>query len=507
MYPLTISYAEYQNNSSQSKDLGQSLLSELKNAIRTYYAQTIRTSTFTITQRSTILSRAVLDHPIVNSLIHILNGPVVENIVEILAYRQTSTFNRMFSTESEPLSRNHIRCYLFYFPQLTKEEREALRTQIRTEDGWEHRTTWGALLNSSSRQQVHVYSHPATNRMLVMINTINHMFFCKLLVFLYRFYKDIIKPNEQEMLIPEDLLQAVATENTSLFWQTVQLWTKQLRQQLSGKLRDQALAKTEEQITSTLMSATSQQVARLEESIQQMFIKIKELEESKQRELRKQFNLRYTDQPNPFAELFDFIKRNNKPYMGNAIHARIHDERLLILMIETPCTNYDADMMQRYINNPDSRMQRLKKYFEQLFLSGRYILWFRAICGIDLASNEFHMFKLERSGTTEILAPDASYIRQYLNYPRLGMPNPHAEEYSCLGSNKSEIIRFLRQKWYAQAFAQIISAYSTLNISDSTVLNRFCGRLEEGHSRYTTVPCIYDTQEDKYITFKELVSQ
>lgn len=57
--------------------------------------------------------------------------------------------------------------------------------------------------------------------------------------------------------------------------------------------------------------------------------------------------------------------------------------------------------------------------------------------------------------------------------PKVGMPNPHIQEYDCWGGNEAEIIKLLRQKDFEMAYLQIKAAIASLKVCDSAVMNKF----------------------------------
>lgn len=62
--------------------------------------------------------------------------------------------------------------------------------------------------------------------------------------------------------------------------------------------------------------------------------------------------------------------------------------------------------------------------------------------------------------------------------PKVGMPNPHIQEYDCWGGNGAEIIKLLRQKDFEMAYLQIKAAIASLKVCDSAVMGKFITYLD-----------------------------
>ena len=62
--------------------------------------------------------------------------------------------------------------------------------------------------------------------------------------------------------------------------------------------------------------------------------------------------------------------------------------------------------------------------------------------------------------------------------PKVGMPNPHIQEYDCWGGNGAEIIKLLRQKDFEMAYLQIKAAIASLKVCDSAVMDKFIKYLD-----------------------------
>jgi hypothetical protein len=89
-------------------------------------------------------------------------------------------------------------------------------------------------------------------------------------------------------------------------------------------------------------------------------------------------------------------------------------------------------------------------------------------------------FRLTIAGRVEAMA-GYGYGAECRTYT----PNPHLDRYQCLGSNQSQIVRFLRDRNYIGAIDQCIAACRSLNFGDSAVMRVFARRfygIEDGFS-------------------------
>lgn len=70
------------------------------------------------------------------------------------------------------------------------------------------------------------------------------------------------------------------------------------------------------------------------------------------------------------------------------------------------------------------------------------------------------------------------------------MPNPHIDEYNCLGNHKRVIDEYLRRHDYVGAIEQCISSCMSLNFADSTVIGEFMRRIYGSSDRRVNTRCI-----------------
>ena len=70
------------------------------------------------------------------------------------------------------------------------------------------------------------------------------------------------------------------------------------------------------------------------------------------------------------------------------------------------------------------------------------------------------------------------------------MPNPHIDEYSCLGNYERVINEYLRKHDYVGAIEQCISSCMSLNFADSTVISEFMRRISGSSSSRVNSRCI-----------------
>lgn len=138
---------------------------------------------------------------------------------------------------------------------------------------------------------------------------------------------------------------------------------------------------------------------------------------------------------------------------------------------------YDEELAERVIHNPDSSI------YDEV---GKY--------GYDLVRRLMELIFLERKIKVKVCAAfDLNIANRILNplqhfeYSNTSinhMPNPHLDEYACLGGYTVPINELMSDGDYVGVVSQCIASCGNLNFGDSVVMELFMKRLLRGSSTF-----------------------
>lgn len=179
--------------------------------------------------------------------------------------------------------------------------------------------------------------------------------------------------------------------------------------------------------------------------------------------------------------IMDFFLRNK-----NAIHLKGVDGNTITIQVKAYCDFFDEDLAQKTIENKRSFVYRetegrmnaedVEALMRAVFIDRTIRIRMCAEYQIDLNRRVS-----ARSGATF----DDSFRDTY-------MPNPHINQFSCLGNYERIMIDYLQRGDNINAITQCIASCSSLNFSDYTVMDYFmggiCGRRNVGNIKAFELP-------------------
>jgi hypothetical protein len=131
---------------------------------------------------------------------------------------------------------------------------------------------------------------------------------------------------------------------------------------------------------------------------------------------------------------------------------------------------FDPDMAEKVIENSRSLLYMrngesrgidhddMHALMQAIFIDGTLAVQFCASYFVDLRNHS----------SNGVTGADFS-SPEFVNC----MPNPHIDQFHCMGNNRQAVAEMLRAHNYVGAIEQCIASCGNLNFGDSTVLNRF----------------------------------
>lgn len=170
----------------------------------------------------------------------------------------------------------------------------------------------------------------------------------------------------------------------------------------------------------------------------------------------------------------------------------------LFFSVKDYLTYFDSDMAERAINNrssylyPDNRSESAKddmqKLYKEIFLSEAPRLRVRFCAAYKMEIN---------SGVYTNGHHDFGY--DFSDY----MPNPHIDEYNCIGNYSRTLNQLMRDHNYISALEQCVASCKSLNFGDSVVMGTFAGKFWSG--RGTDTRCI-ELPDGRVVTPKDAIA-
>lgn len=156
---------------------------------------------------------------------------------------------------------------------------------------------------------------------------------------------------------------------------------------------------------------------------------------------------------------------------------------------------FDEDIVEKVINNTSSfayshcsskyTKDVVEKFMTEIFIEQNYKI---STCG------QYKIYlQGDVAGVTDILWSD--------KYEHC-LPNPHINEYGCLGDNRSVIVEALTQHNYILAIEQCSASIRNLNFADHTVMNVFMSRI---FGSYIDKPILESSTCGNVLTPRELL--
>ena len=175
------------------------------------------------------------------------------------------------------------------------------------------------------------------------------------------------------------------------------------------------------------------------------------------------------------SELMEYFLCNRKLYLEEA------NDTAMYFAVRDYLSYFDEDAAQTYINNKNSRLyeycsgyltkERMEKLLAAIFIDQTPRIRFCAAYYFDLNGSvgaQYH----HRFG------PDFAGFK----------PNPHIDEFECMGNYKRTINEALTRRDYITALEQCVASAKSLNLHDSAVMGRFISQFtHNGGSSYKAI--------------------
>ena len=142
------------------------------------------------------------------------------------------------------------------------------------------------------------------------------------------------------------------------------------------------------------------------------------------------------------------------------------------IMLRTSLFNYNEDILDKMLKNPDRYSIEKSSFFYTLLKNAfkddsNYEIVFTTPIAIDISNGSTIIDVFRINGTSAKEATIAS------NRCMGGLPNPHLGFYNCWGQNGPELVKLLIKNKYEEYMMALIATAGNLNLSDTTVVDRF----------------------------------
>lgn len=189
------------------------------------------------------------------------------------------------------------------------------------------------------------------------------------------------------------------------------------------------------------------------------------------------------------SELMEYFLCNRKLYLESI------SDSSMSFAVRDYLSYFDEDAAQSYINNKSSRLydncgnvltkEKMEKLLTAIFIDQTLRIRFCAAYYFDLngtvEAQYHHRFGIEFDGFR---------------------PNPHIDEYQCMGNYKRTINEALARRDYITALEQCVASAKSLNLHDSAVMGRFISQFT--HNGGTSYKAI-ELPDGKIVTPKEAI--
>ena len=142
------------------------------------------------------------------------------------------------------------------------------------------------------------------------------------------------------------------------------------------------------------------------------------------------------------------------------------------IMLRTSLFNYNEDILDKMLKNPDRYSIEKSSFFYTLLKNAfkddnNYEIVFTTPIAIDISNGSTIIDSFRINGISAKEATIAS------NRCMGGLPNPHLGFYNCWGQNGPELVKLLVKNKYEEYMMALIATAGNLNLSDTTVVDRF----------------------------------
>lgn len=207
------------------------------------------------------------------------------------------------------------------------------------------------------------------------------------------------------------------------------------------------------------------------------------------------------------------------------IQANLREARLRILGLDQSDYDENLQMFLEQIEMYEDKIVELKVEGSQIFCQMVVPLaywsddeWNMVKCNLPGNSRGAALYKAIFEAKTYTLMFEQGFAITYNNEGRCGIdrwngttltkgiPNPHMADYNCWGDNQALIVDALSKYDLTMAFAQIVSALSGINVSDSAVFSKL-GEKYFYQERYFDIPCLKNNETGELITMNQFFAK
>ena len=261
-----------------------------------------------------------------------------------------------------------------------------------------------------------------------------------------------------------------------------------IRESLAGF--ETRFEKREREMTRESINNIIRQIGRLEDSIADYFRQKRE-QEIKLLGLETKIESCKDED----SEIMEYFLCNKKLVIDNV------DEYTMAFATRDYLMYFDEDLAKTVIDNERSYVYRLDGYTCNEYIKAEDMKKLMYAIFIDqtlkLRFCSAYSFEL---GVRVRGISGYNYGFEFKDY----MPNPHIDQYSCIGNYEMAINNCIKNNDYIGALEQSIASCKSLNFGDSTVMKEFMRRMY-GIDGYSHNRCI-ETPDGKVLTPKEAVA-
>lgn len=164
-------------------------------------------------------------------------------------------------------------------------------------------------------------------------------------------------------------------------------------------------------------------------------------------------------------------------------HLELIDSTYIKFWVTTPLNYYDLDAFKMIHRNKNSTLHTYSATFIDLmckvFIENKFTIWTESVFIIDFMQGYIGPSHQHRTGNL------SGQTKGYA----IWQPHVVPERYHCWGNNLPYINRALHDKQYIPAWEQIMAATQNINFTDTSVVNDFWSRINNGQKN---LPLIQD---------------
>lgn len=198
------------------------------------------------------------------------------------------------------------------------------------------------------------------------------------------------------------------------------------------------------------------------------------------------------------SEIMDYFLRNDRLVLESV------DDRDIVFTVKSCLEYFDEDMASRAINNDTSYVYRPvnRDYSSRINKDDMRKLMTAVFIDQTVRIKVCATYRFSLDGDVSGLS-SWNYGFECREYT----PNPHIDEYRCLGNYTISINEFLKQRDYIGAIEQCAASCKSLNFGDSIVMSEFMKRIYgvSSHQNRINMKC-FELPDGTVVTPKEAIN-